>query len=127
VQSGFAALKHAFDHAPVGMSLVRASDSSRMRVNRFFCDFLGYSEAELMSLPPAAIVPPQEHEQDVRDLQELIEGGVQNIRRVRRYVHKTGKLLWGDFSGTLIRREDGTPDFFLSLVQDITQRVEEIG
>jgi len=124
VPSGALLLDSAFEDAPLGISVVRASDSQRLRVNRAFCEFLGYTRAELLQLPLAAVVHPDDLEDDLRDLASMRSGTISSVRRTKRYRHKSGRVLWGDFSATLIRDAEGKPSHYVSLVADATARVE---
>ena len=124
VPSGDLLLDSAFEDAPVGISVVRAADGKRLRVNRAFCEFVGYSEAELIDLPLAALVHPEDLAQHLRDFEALNAAAMPRLRRIRRYLHKSGRVLWGDLSATLIRDGAGHPSHHVSLVADVTARIE---
>ena len=40
----------------------------------------------------------------------------------KRYLRKDGQIIWGHLSGSLIRDAMGAPRYYLSLIQDITER-----
>jgi hypothetical protein len=113
-----------FEDAPVGISVVDVRTWKRIRVNRAFCEFLGYTEAELLALPLRAVVHPDEVDEDNRERERLQRGEVRSARRTKRYLHRSGRLLWGDFSSTLVRDADGQPSHFVSIVQDMTAQRE---
>jgi PAS domain S-box-containing protein len=111
----------AFERAVIGMTLLD-TDLQRLTVNRAFCEFLGYSERELMAHAVADIVHPDDVEEDWRQLALLQAGEKDSYRREKRYLHKQGHVLWGDFSCTLARDQRGAPLFFITQVQDISER-----
>lgn len=113
-----------FEDAPLGMTVVDAVTERRVRVNRAFCEFLGYSEAEALALPLAALVHPDDFEADTRERAKLIAGSLTTGRRAKRYIHRSGRQLWGEYTTTLIRDESGHPSYYISLVQDITAQRE---
>lgn len=111
----------AFENAVIGMTLL-ATDKRRLSVNRAFCDFLGHTESELLGLSLEDLI----HHDDVQDtlgqLSALLAGEKDSYRRENRYRHRNGHIVWGDFSCTLARDLDGWPLFFITQVQDITDR-----
>jgi diguanylate cyclase (GGDEF)-like protein len=40
----------------------------------------------------------------------------------KRYIRKDGTLVWVNLTVSLVRRSDGSPDFFVSVVEDISSR-----
>jgi len=63
----------AFENAVIGMTLL-GTDGRWLTVNRAFCEFLGYSEAQLLGSSPQDIVHPDDLEDDHRQLAALLEG-----------------------------------------------------
>ena len=111
----------AFENAVVGMTLL-ATDGHRLTVNRAFCEFLGYPEAELMALGLRDTLDPADLDKTLRQLALLLSGERDSYRHETRYRHRRGDLVWGDLSCTLARDHDGQPLFFIIQVQDITER-----
>ena len=111
----------AFEKAVIGMTLL-GTDHRRLTVNRAFCEFLGYTEQELLAHTVGDIVHPDDVGEDWRQLALLLAGEKDSYRREKRYLHKQGHVVWGDFSCTLARDHAGQPLFFITQVQDITER-----
>jgi PAS domain S-box-containing protein len=111
----------AFENAVIGMTLL-GMDHRRLTVNRAFCEFLGYDEDEMLARGLADVVHPDDLEEDWRQLGLLLTGAKDSYRREKRYLHKDGGVVWGDYSCTLARDHDGQPLFFVTQVQDITER-----
>jgi PAS domain S-box-containing protein len=111
----------AFHDALIGMTLL-SPHHQRLQVNRAFCDLLGYSEQELLALSLPDLVHPDDVEEDRRQRARLLAGDASSYRREKRYLHRDGRILWADFSCTLVRGDDGTPQHFIAQVQDITDR-----
>jgi PAS domain S-box-containing protein len=40
----------------------------------------------------------------------------------KRYIHKNGSLVWINLTVSLVRKEDGEPDYFISVIEDIRER-----
>ena len=112
----------AFENATIGMTLL-GMDHRRLTANRAFCEFLGYTEDEILARALADVVHPDDLDEDWRQLGLLLTGAKDSYRREKRYLHKQGHVVWGDYSCTLARDHDGQPLFFVTQVQDISERV----
>lgn len=109
-----------FEEAPVGMALVSV-DGRIERVNPAFGRMLVYAPAELAGRPVREISHPEEfpeHWQQIKALENLAES---RFTAEKRYLHKSGSIVWGLLSVSIIRDRDGTPLFHLAQVQDITE------
>jgi diguanylate cyclase (GGDEF)-like protein/PAS domain S-box-containing protein len=113
--------RSAFNHAGIGMAL-SAPDGRFERVNAALCAFLGYSEAELMTLTLRDISHPADYGLRLADRERLLAGELQVMQFEKRYLHKDGRTLWGAVSASLVRDADGAPLHTISQVQDITER-----
>jgi PAS domain S-box-containing protein len=52
----------------------------------------------------------------------LIAGDAAFARFGKRYLRKDGSVVWADVSTALRRNEDGSPDYFMTTVVDVTER-----
>jgi PAS domain S-box-containing protein len=115
-------LRAIFDQALIGIC-DSTLDGRFTKVNATFCRMLGYSEGELLQRRFLDITHPQ----DVLNSQaRAIDIAAQPTGTVphpftKRYVRKDGSTMWVLLSPTVIQRDDGTPDHFTSMVQDITE------
>ncbi|MCP9471691.1 MAG: response regulator [Nitrospira sp.] len=113
----------AFEEAAIGMALV-STEGRWLSVNRALCDILGYSAEELTRTSFQALTYPEDLAEDLLLVERTLRGEISSYQMEKRYVHKTGRLVWAQLSVTLVRNPDGTPRFFFSQVQDITARKE---
>ncbi|MFH0957643.1 MAG: PAS domain S-box protein, partial [Pseudomonadota bacterium] len=111
----------AFEHAPVGMCLVNP-DGSFLNVNGGFCHMLGYSESELLSKTFRDITHPDDLDASNEWVRKLLAKETTIIDLEKRYLHKAGHVVWGTVRAFLLRHTDGSPHFFVTHVQDITER-----
>jgi len=96
-------LRAAFDQATVGMTLV-SLDLRYLRVNDKFCEIVGYSRDELLSM-------------GLRDTGE-IPG---HEAREKELLRKDGSRVWVAVATSLARGKSGEPRYFISVVQDISE------
>lgn len=122
-----AAIAHAdlfnavFEFAPIGMALLDL-DSTALRVNHAVCQMLGYKLSELTGIESRSIVHPDDIDEDHRLRDLMLSGAFPSYQREKRYIHRTGRLLWADVSCSLVHDQAGHPLHFLMQIQDITQR-----
>lgn len=112
---------NAFDYAAIGMALV-APDGRWLKVNPALCNLVGYAESDLLARTFSAVTHPEDLDLDVQYVQELLAGERFSYHIEKRYVHKTGQLVWVCLSHSLVRRSDGSPFYFVVQIQDITEQ-----
>lgn len=82
-----------FDSAAVGMAV--ADHSGRyIKVNRAMCNFVGYSEAELLQMSYHQITHPDDLAENVSARNRLLSGELPTFQQEKRYVRKDGRVVW---------------------------------
>ncbi len=110
-----------FERTTAGIAGV-ALDGSFLQVNPAMCRFLGYDEAELLSLNVKDVTHPDDLAVTERIFGEGASERAQSVDLEKRYVRKDGTTVWGRTSAAWIRDAGGRPEFSVALVQDITER-----
>jgi PAS domain S-box-containing protein len=111
----------AFENAAIGMAIM-APDSRRLRVNKAFCELLGYSETEMLARTVHHITHPDDLAQDMAERARVLAGLTDTYQREKRYLHRDGHVVWGHLTCTLVRDDAGRPQHFISQVVDISER-----
>ncbi|MCK5769940.1 bifunctional diguanylate cyclase/phosphodiesterase [Algiphilus sp.] len=111
----------SFDHSPIGAAIV-SLEGEWQQVNQALCAILGYSETELRRLTFQDITHPDDLDADLDNVQALIEGRGQHYRMDKRYIHAGGGVVHAQLDVTIIRDPDGLPLYFMSQIQDVTER-----
>ena len=111
----------AFAHAPIGVALV-LPDGRWLKVNKAICDLVGYSEAELLTRTFQDITYPEDLEIDLENVRRMIAGEIHSFEMEKRYVHARGHLVTVLLNVSLVRDGQGQPLYFISQIQDITER-----
>nr|WP_106783106.1 PAS domain S-box protein [Lysinibacillus timonensis] len=112
--------EQAFFYSTIGMAIL-SLNGQWLKVNPALCKMTGYTEKELLSISFRAITHPDDVEEDTRKIQALIEGKIDSYEMEKRYIHKNGNLVWVLLSVSTVR-EGKQPLFFISQVQEITER-----
>lgn len=115
--------RSAFDDAAIGMAIV-SPEGRFLRVNRALVELLGYSEDELVGMGFGDITHPEDRDQGLRALEEMVEGLRDRFQTEERYFHADGQVIWTDLSTTIVRDSESRPLYLLSQIQDISVRKE---
>ena len=111
----------AFHDARIGMALVDA-EGRFIEVNRTLCEMLGYDREKLLGLRFRDITHPEDVDENVRQLEEMVAGKREGMAVEKRYLRPDGKIVWTLLSTTLKRDAEGRPSYFISQMVDITER-----
>jgi PAS domain S-box-containing protein len=114
-------LRATFSQAAVGIAQV-ATDGRWMRVNQRLCDILGFAERELLGRPFTELTHPDDAPGDVERVRSMMAGERQTYTVEKRYVRKDGTPVWVNVTASLVRSAAGEPRYFISVVEDISQR-----
>lgn len=112
-----------FEQAAVGMAQV-APDGRWLRVNRKLCEIVGYSRDELLALTFQDITHPDDLDIDLSLVRQVLAGEIGNYSLEERYLKKDGSVVWINLTVALVRKPDRSPDYFISVIEDIQQRKE---
>jgi PAS domain S-box-containing protein len=113
--------RSAMHYSPIGMALVSTS-GEYLEVNPALCAIVGYSADELLATGFESITHPDDYAADVVATKRMLDREVETIRRVKRYRHKDGRIRWVQVNSSLILDDNGAPRYFVSQIQDITER-----
>ncbi len=116
-----------FEQASVGIAIRELSENPRfVRVNRKLCEILGYPESELLELSTLSITASEDLETTRQINRRLISGELKHYARRKRYRHRDGRLIWVNLSVSRLEEaaQGGRIGYLLSVIQDITEQVE---
>ncbi|MDH7499401.1 MAG: PAS domain S-box protein [candidate division NC10 bacterium] len=114
-------LRALFDRAAVGMALVD-SEGRVLAANEADCRILGYSPEEMVGMHFSEFTHPEDLERDQALFQSLLRGERESYLIDKRCVRKHGEVVWGRLSVSLIRDQDGQPQYTVVVCEDITDR-----
>jgi PAS domain S-box-containing protein len=110
-----------FEQAAVSIAHV-GTDGRFLRVNDQFCALVGYEREELMKLTFQDITHPEDLEMDLSFVRQVLAGEIKTHSMDKRYLRKDRSPIWMNRTVSLARDRAGEPRYFISVVQDITQR-----
>ena len=118
-----ARFRASFEHAAVGMAHV-GLDGRWLLVNRKLCDILGYEPEELMAMRFQDVTHPDDLDQDLALVEDILAGRRDSYALERRYVRRDGSLVWIQLSVATLTGAGGDIDCFISVIEDISARKE---
>jgi two-component system, cell cycle sensor histidine kinase and response regulator CckA len=92
--------------------------------NRALRELLGYSEGELRATTVHELTHPDDRRVSLELFSDLVAGRRQHYELEKRYVHKTGHVVWGHLTVSPVRRPDGSVRFVLGMIADMRERKE---
>ncbi|MEO8402840.1 MAG: EAL domain-containing protein [Gammaproteobacteria bacterium] len=111
--------RSAFDFAAIGMALI-TQQGRFLRVNRSICKILGYTERELLSMDINSVSHPDDARTNSTFVDNMLNGRIKTFQAIQRYFHKSGQIIWGSLSLSLITDNLGEPLYFIAQMQNIT-------
>lgn len=111
----------AFENAAVGILLV-GLDGSFMRANLYFCEMLGFTEDELRGKKARDVMHPDDIAVSQQHHRRLMSGDIPSVWLEQRFFHKSGEIVWGMVSNSLVHDINNHPLYIVSHIQDVTDR-----
>ena len=112
--------RRVFEEGPLGLALV-GRDYRFLKVNSALCQMVGYSEPDLSQLSFADITHPDDLPADVELAEQLFRGEIPFYRMQKRYIKKSGEIIWINLTATLVHDENGQPVHGIAMVEDVTE------
>jgi len=116
-----ARFRATFENAAVGVVLV-GPNGAILRVNDSFARMLGYSVEELKQRTFQDVTHADDLETNLSILNKTLAGEANSYCIEKRYIRKDGGIVWASLTVGCVRTADGTVDYFLSVIEDITDR-----
>ncbi|WP_412980349.1 PAS domain S-box protein [Nostoc sp. UIC 10607] len=111
----------AFHQAAVGIAHV-AIDGKWLLVNQRLCNILGYTPEELQLLSFQDITHPDDLSADLKYIDQILADNIQTYSMEKRYFCKDTSIVWVNLTVSLMRELSGEPKYFISVVEDISER-----
>ncbi len=112
--------RHLFEFAPMGIA-VRSTEGIIVDVNPALASMLETSPAELVGKRLQEFTPPETRRNESLSAR-IGSGEIDQITRERQMVTKSGSIIWTQFTQTASWADDGTIDYVIATVEDITER-----
>jgi len=108
-----------FDHAGVGIAHL-TMNGRLLLANDTLCRWLGRSANELTALTRGELTHPADHATEEDLCRSLLAGQAATYELEKRLVRGDGAFLWVRLRAVLLRKTDGSPDYFVHYLHDLS-------
>ena len=98
-----------------------------LEVNAAFCEWIGYSERELLKIPIEKLIHKDDRSMEDAYAGDLMSGSMDFFQREKRFVRKDGEVVWALFSVSAVFDASDKVSCFAAEIVDLTRqkRAEE--
>jgi PAS domain S-box-containing protein len=107
------------------LGIVLTTQGKLLRSNKAFQDLIGYSEKELVGMTVKDVSFKEDEERSYAYINQLLAGEIDRFTMNKRYVSKSGEVIWAKTSVAAVRNEDGSAKYEVALIEDITEELKQ--
>src|SRR5262249_21280116 len=93
-----------------------------LRFNKAMSRILGWPADELINRSFHDFTQPDDLAQELVYMQQMLEGMIDSYTMDKRFVRKDGATIWGKTTVSAVHRDDGSIDYFVGVIEDISAR-----
>jgi PAS domain S-box-containing protein len=116
--------KSIFDQAAVGIGYIDSFGGYFLEINEKYCKLLEYSELELQNRTFQSVTHPDDLNEDLSNLEKLKQGTIREYAMEKRYITKSGKIIWTNITVSPLWNIDEKPSKHIAIVEDISLKKE---
>jgi PAS domain S-box-containing protein len=117
-----ATFRAMFDASSVGKIEVEPDSGRFLRANAAMCNFVGYTEAELLARTVFDIAHPADRDHAHELLRRMIAGESAVSDLEKRCIRKDGSAVWARVTANVVRDGSGRPLRYIAVIQDVNAR-----
>ena len=110
-----------FENAAIGIALVDMHGHP-LESNPAIQKMLGYSAPELAQMAFTQFTYPDDEQASGDLFASLCQGERDRYQLDKRYRRKDGQIVWGQLTESLVRTQNGEPQYAIAMVEDISER-----
>ena len=115
-------LRHFYDLPFIGIAMSSPTTKHWSKCNDYLCEILGYSREEMIRTSWADMTHPDDLAANVVEFDRVMRGESEGYALDKRFIRKDGTTVFTSIDVKCVRRADGSPEYLLATVQDITDR-----
>ena len=106
----------------VGMAITSPKSKVWTQFNDRLCEIFGYPREELAKLTWSELTHPEDLSKDLALFESTVRGEIDRYTLDKRFVRKDGKVIFANIDVRCVRLANGRPDYFVAMVEDISER-----
>lgn len=110
-----------FEGSSIGISV--ADENGRfLAINQAMADMLGYEIDEMLTMSFMDVTHPDDVDTDLKMVQKLRAGEIEQMHIEKRYLHKDGRPVWVSLRVVVFPGANDSPAMTIGMAVDITER-----
>ena len=114
-----------FEQAAIGITHI-SPEGRFVLVNPTFCDFLNYSASDFLTLELHEIIHPDDLEENLNSMQQVLNEEAGNYSNICRYIKKNGEGISLFQTVSLVKNNSGYADYFVNCVHELWDQQRQI-
>ena len=115
--------KSYFELPLIGVAIT-SPEKGWIEVNQKLCDLLGYKQTELFSMTWEQLTHPEDLMKDVAQFNKVLSNKIEGYTLDKRFIRKDRFVIYTEISVRCVRKPDGKVDYFVALINDISERIK---
>jgi PAS domain S-box-containing protein len=111
-----------FELAGIGQAHTDPKTGRYLRVNKKFCEMVGYSADELQTMTYLDLTHPGDRSEGMDLLLDLLRHKFSEHKTDKRYIRKDGSMLWARVTSTSLQDAHDRPLRTITMIEDVTER-----
>ncbi|MBF0621214.1 MAG: PAS domain S-box protein [Magnetococcales bacterium] len=114
--------KTIFEQAGVGVALINSKTGEFVRINKRYCEIVGFDPAEMTNKTLQEISHPDDIKSDLEHMAKLLAGEISGFTMEKRYLKKDQSIVWVTLTVSPTWHPGQQTDYHIAVVDDITER-----
>jgi len=114
-------LDRSIENAAIGMVTMNLK-GKLIKANNSFCDFVGYTREEVLNMKFNDFTKEEDKAKGSEFVKKIIEGEIKGGSLEKAYMHKSGDIIYGSVSTSLVKDINDKPDSLFGQIKDITKQ-----
>jgi diguanylate cyclase (GGDEF)-like protein/PAS domain S-box-containing protein len=115
-------LKNFYEMPFIGMAITSPITKHWLRCNDQLCEILGYPREELAGKSWVELTHPDDIEKDIAAFERVMRGESEGYALNKRFIRKDKTVVITNTDVKCVRRNDGSVDYFVAMIRDITEQ-----
>jgi PAS domain S-box-containing protein len=111
----------AFEKGPLGIAIADR-DLIILEANETFCQLISYPKDEIVDRSYEQFSHPDDIGKEGGLYNQMFKGEIPGYNLQKRFITKSGEIVWVNLTAGILRDQEGTPQFALAIAEDITER-----
>jgi PAS domain S-box-containing protein len=123
LQESEAQFRALFENSAVGIGLM-GLDRVLLDMNPAACRMFGIPREEFIGKTSVQFTHPDDLQDSTQKFLDLLSGKIDHYVSERRFLRKNGDVFWTQISMSMVTHADGTPNYIVGMIADITAQKE---